>query len=132
MKFTSAGKIEKCLPQGGAPIALEADLTNPTSSASGVFGGQVLALQLNVDFSNAGIILGTANSSIAGLKLVNTGTSLDGHTISQILSLANQALGGGSLPADYTISQLNDLVTNLNQAFDDGIPSAWTLGHLSP
>ncbi len=39
-----------------------------------VFGCQVLALQLNIDFNNSGIIAGNSGS-IANLKLYNTGTS---------------------------------------------------------
>jgi hypothetical protein len=55
MKFSSAPAIQAYLPASRQPKALTADLVNPTSSASGNFGAQVLALQLNVDFSAASI-----------------------------------------------------------------------------
>jgi hypothetical protein len=38
-------------------------------------------------------------------------------------------LGGGALPNGYTIGDLNNLVDNLNNAFD-GAESAWALLHL--
>jgi hypothetical protein len=104
------------LPAGGSANALTTDLVDPTSSSAGVFGGQVLAFQLNHDFSTAGI----TSRRLGELILCETGTSLDGSTVSQILAVANSALGGSSLPSDYTIGDLNDLATNLNEAFDNG------------
>lgn len=127
MKFQSALAIQNYLPAGGTPGALNTDLVNPTSSSSRVFGGQVLALQLNVDFNNAGL---THDPDFAGLELCNTGGSLDGSTVAQILAAANTALGGGALPAGYTFSSLNDLVDHLNQSFDDCVPSAFGLANL--
>src|SRR5262249_48908460 len=115
MLFTSSTAVGAYLPAGGTPGSLTSDLLNPTSSSSGVFGGQVLALQINVDFSTAGIL----TAGLGSLTICNTGTSLDGQTIAQVLAAANVALGGGSLPPGYTISDLNDLVTNLNEGFDE-------------
>lgn len=70
-------------------------------------------------FIGAGITVGTSCSIIAGLKLCNTDTSLDGSTVSEILGVANTALGSGGLPEGYTISSINDLVDNINNAFDN-------------
>ena len=129
MRFTSAAFVERYLPAGSTPNKLDGSYTNPSTTASGVYGGQVLALQLNVDFNNAGVIDGT-DGSIAGLRLCNTGTSLDGESVSEILGAANVALGGGSRPTGYTYSSLNDLVTHLNEAFDNCNVSTWALQHL--
>ncbi len=126
MTFETADAITDYLPAGGTPDTLDDDYVNPEDTSSGVFGGQVLALKLNVDFSDAEI----TPIGFGDLILCNTGTSLDGQTVREILGAANEALGGGSLPDGYTISQLNDLVTKLNEAFDGGTPSAWALGHL--
>jgi hypothetical protein len=126
MKFTSARAIQDYLPAGGTPGPLTQDLVNPTSSSAGVFGGQVLALQLNVDFSPTLIGLGRAKFPVGSLVLCNTGTSLDGFTVAQILQVANQALGNkDALPFGFTYSSLNDLVTNLNEAFDNCSPNAF-------
>lgn len=115
LHFTSAASIEAFLPQGGPPSALNASATNPAARTSaGVFAGQVLTLQLNVDVNNYG-----------GLVLSGTGTSLDGKTVAQILAAANVALGGGALPAGFTYSSLNDLVDNLNGAFDGCVAGAF-------
>ncbi len=100
--------------QGGTPGVLGASATNPTSSAAGEFAGQVLALQLSVDFSNKGITPG----GLANLKL-NSG-ALSGQTIAQVLALANSVIGGGSLPSGLTLSGLNDIVNTINNNFDGG------------
>ena len=129
MRFNGATYVERYLPAGGTPNRLDGNYTNPTTTSSGVFGGQVLALQLNVDFNAAGIIDG-AGGSIGDLRLCNTSTSLDGKTVNEILAAANKALGGGVRPTGYTYSSLNDLVTHLNEAFDNCNVSTWALEHL--
>jgi hypothetical protein len=111
LTFTSAGAIEAFLPQGGPPGVLDASATNPTSRTSaGVFAGQVLALQLNVSFSNAGKLPpGLAGFVVPGL----------GVTVGQVLADANKALGGCGFPSYApTASQLNDIVTSINEMFD--------------
>ena len=71
--------------------------------------------QLAVSFSNAGII----TSGLAGLHIA-PGNAMAGSTVQQVLTAANQALGGGSLPPGMTIGALNDLVTRLNENYDGG------------
>jgi len=129
MLFEGATNVESYLPAGGTPNRLMVDYVNPRATTSGIFGGQVLALQLNINFNEEGIIDG-ADGSIGDLSLCNTGTSLDGKTVNEILAAANQALGGGSRPTGYTYATLNDLVTHLNEAFDNCNVSTWALEHL--
>jgi hypothetical protein len=116
LKFTSASAIDNFLPQGATAGVLGGNATNPTTSAAGVFAGQVLALQLNVDFSNKGIL----RSGLANLKIA-TGP-LAGQTVTQVLALANQVLGGqtSALPAGLTVSMLNDIIDAINNNFDGG------------
>jgi len=134
MHFTSAAAIQAYLPAGGTPGVLTGMLTDPTSASAGVYGGQVLALRLNVDLNKASIISGTGGS-IGSLKLKGTGTSLDGQTVSSILTVAEAVLGGAPLPAGYSaLANLSTLVANLNEAFENGgncIPSDWAQAHLT-
>jgi hypothetical protein len=132
LNFTSASAIEKFLPTGGTPNPLTSSKVNPTAPTSaGVFAGQVLALELNCDFSLAGITQGPGGP-VGLVKLTNTGNSLlDGKTIYQVLFAANIALGGGPLSFGIaSISEFNTLVTNLNEAFDNGGLSGWAQTHL--
>lgn len=146
MKFTSASAVAAYLPAGGTAAALTDDLLNPTSTSSGVFGGQVLTLQINVSFSDAGVT-NNQTGSFGDLKFANladlsqlkgwtlTATqaaALNGKTVRQVLADANTALGGGSLPAYVgSISDLNQLVTWLNESFDNCVVTAGALSYLS-
>ena len=105
------------LPAGGAPKALKASANNPTSSAAGVFAGQVLAVRLAVDFSNAGAIA----HGLGDLKIA-PGRTLAGQTVLQVLATANRVLGGdlAALPPGMSISALNDVMTRINENFDNG------------
>ena len=132
LKFTSAAAVINYLPVGGPPAALTANGTNVLSSSSGVFGGQILALELNVDFSDAGALQGQV-SKTGDLVLNDPSSPLNGKTIRQILAIANTALGGGNVSAyGITISGLNPLIDNLNQAFDGCQADAWATAHLTP
>ena len=119
LTFTKASAVAAFLPQGGTPGALTKTAVDPTSSSANVFGGQVLALELSVDFSGKGI---TA-SGLGGLHL--TSGPLAGQTVAQVLAEANQALGGGALPQGMTIANLNDVVDKINNAFDNGVSNGY-------
>lgn len=114
MKFTSAAAVQAYLPAGRAAAALTTDLINPVTASAGVFGGQVLALKLNIALSDAGVL----GSGLGDLYYCDTGNSLSGLTVRQILALAETALGGGALPAGYTFSSLSGLCEALAVSFD--------------
>ena len=114
LKFTTAAAIAAFLPQGGTAGVLSESATNPTSSTAGVLAGQVLALQLNVDFSTVGITkFGLGN------KVVGSG-KLAGYTVTQVLALANAVMGGGALPTGVTITDINAVADSINQNYDNG------------
>jgi hypothetical protein len=123
MRFTTAAAIEKYLPAGGPAKSLDANHVNPENTHSGVFGGQVLALQLSVDFSAAG----ETAAGLGDLVYHLSGSDWDGMSVKQILAAANAALGSGN---DNLPDGLNALVANLNLAFDNGVESAWATAHL--
>jgi hypothetical protein len=113
IKLTSAYAIHEFLPQGGTPAKLTYSYVNPTRQIS-VFAGQVLALKLNVDFSAAGI----SRRGFGNLTVVSG--ELGGKTVNEVLALANSVLGGGSLPWGLTVSELNSIVSKINENFDGG------------
>jgi PEP-CTERM motif len=121
MAFDNAGSIEAFLPSSGPIGALSDNYFDPAATSSGVFGGEVLALELDVDFSDAGVTLGSSGIPFGNLVLENFDPSLDGLTVRQILADANTDLGGGTSP--YTIPELGGLVGSLTDAFDGGTPS---------
>jgi len=139
MTFTDAASVLAYLPSAGTPGPLSGSVMDPITTASGVFGGEVLALQLNVDFSDAGFL--PANSGLRFGDLVLTGFSassplapLDGLTVRQLLGDVNTLLGGGS--SIVSISDLGTLVdgapalAELNGSFFYGQPSQFAQDHL--
>ena len=118
LTFATSNAVQNFLPAGGKAATLTASAVNPTSSAAGVFAGQVLALQLSYDYSNAGKTpFGLATKCVASGPLA-------GKTVQYVLDLANKVLGGNTslLAANglTSISQLNDIVTRINENYDGG------------
>ena len=118
LNFTSAAAIRAFLPQGKSPAALKASAINPTQKIT-VFAGQTLALKLNVDFSAAALMPGNG-LNLGGLKVVSG--KLAGWSVTQVLALCNQVLGGNvaALPAGVSISDLNDVADRINNNYTDG------------
>jgi large repetitive protein len=114
LTYNSALSIINFLPQGGTAGKLTANASNPTTSAAGVLAGQVLALQLNVDFSNKGI---TA-AGFANLHVVSGLAA--GQTVAQVLAAANTYLGGAALPAGISYADITAVIDAINNNFDNG------------
>lgn len=130
MQFSGPASAIDYLPATGSPGALTADQINPLSSSSGIFGGDVLALKLNVDFAEAGVTAGTSATHFGDLLLCGFSTlpALNGMTVGGFLAAANTALGGGS--ALYPISTLDSVANALNLAFVGGTASVFAQDHL--
>lgn len=127
--FSSSAAVAAYLPAGGLPGALAADGIDPINSSAGVLGGQVTALRLNVDFAWMGFLPLTVPATtvtFGDLIYKNTGDALDGMSVVDILFTAEDVLGGGPLPTGYTYANLNDLLTRLNESFDNGsVATPW-------
>jgi len=130
MAFTFNTTVLAYLPATGPVGSLTGDLLNPTSSSSGLFSGEVVALQLNVDFSDADLLSGSAPSHIGDLRICNfiPLPVLNGQTIRQFLATANTLLGGGS--ATINISQATTVASFINAAFAGGNPSVFAQDNL--
>ncbi|MCO6474819.1 MAG: carboxypeptidase regulatory-like domain-containing protein, partial [Melioribacteraceae bacterium] len=115
LTLTSAQAVEDFLPQGGTPSALTQDYTDPGNPNISVLAGQVVAMTLNVYFSAAGY---TGSNSYPLGDLIITSGPLAGKTVYELLAFANTALGGGSTP--YSLSELNDAATAVNENFNEG------------
>jgi hypothetical protein len=128
--FNTPETILDYLPTSGTPDALDNYLQDPMSTSSGAFGGHVLALQLDVDFSDAGHLSGSAPPRFGDLRIcgITTTPAYNGLTVREFLAVANQALGGGS--ALYPIDDIASLTLNLTTAFEGGSPILFAQQHL--
>ena len=131
--FTSGemgGPLLTFLPQTGPAAALNATLVDPTSSSSGIFGGQVAGLRLNIDFADAGYTAGTAPAKYGDLRLcaLTDLPTLNNSTIRQFQTIVNAALGGD--PTPYSIADLSALLMQVNGAFEGGFVNTFAQDHL--
>ena len=70
-------------------------MVNPTTTSSGVFGAEVAALKLNIDFSDAGYLPSApkfGDLTICGGVTLGQYYPIDGMQVRQILSMANDVL----------------------------------------
>jgi len=130
IQVDSVSGVWDYLPAVGSPAALNADLFDPLTSPSGQFGGDVLALRLNIDFADAGYLPASSGLKFGDLTVcgLTSDTDLNGQTVRQVLGITNAALGGGS-HAD-SISDLDTVAVDLNNSFSVGTPSAFAQAHL--
>lgn len=127
--LTSANVVQDFLPQGGREAVLQHDYVDPAGwlklkhhrklwihKSLGELAGNVLALQLNVDFSNASL----TRAGLGGLHLAKG--KLTGQTVNQVLALGNQVLGGavGVLPVGVTVHDLDESIESINRNFEAG------------
>ena len=130
MVFTEADSMRAYMPSIGPFAPLNGSVLNPISTASGGFGGEVLGLELNVDFSDAGLLPGASGIPFGNLILENFSAlpALNGLTVRQFLADENTCLGGG-----FCVVRIADLGTtlgNINAAFFEGTPTAFAQQHL--
>jgi hypothetical protein len=130
-----ASDVLAYIPSLGMPGPLTASLTNPTSSPSGIFGGDVVALTLDVDFNNAGFLHGTSTLPFGDLVLTNLSSfvspggtfdlsAVNGLTVSQFLADANTCLGGRLCPG--SLDAVDGLTEDLLGSFDNGTVSTFS------
>ncbi|HWA84471.1 MAG TPA: hypothetical protein VG820_13600, partial [Fimbriimonadaceae bacterium] len=115
LTFTTARAIQDFLPQNAPVRVLTSSAVDPHSSRLSDLAGNVLALKLNVDFSDAGV-----TTAFFGSLHLLTGP-LAGMTVRDVLALGNQALGGdlSGLPNGVNLCDLNDVIERINQNFED-------------
>lgn len=115
--FTNVRAIQLFLPAGGRAASLVRSQVNPLRSEGGSLAGQVLALQLNVDFSNHGLLA----TGLADLRLA-PGLPLAGSSIAQVLARGHAVLGGDAtaLPPGLTHAAFATLLDKINKNFETG------------
>ncbi len=128
--FSSSNAVRLFLPAGSTGGSLTSNHTDPASTEAGVFAGQVTALALSLGFGEAGL---EGFCDLGGLYYLSVlpvnGSPFSGMTVYQLFALANDVLGGdlSGLPSGTTLSNLNDVITAINENYDNGTADQ---GHL--
>jgi hypothetical protein len=128
--FTDEFRLLAYLPALGPIGPLTSDFVDPSTTMSGAFGGYVIALRINVDFSDAGLTLGARGVPFGDVTLCNFTAQplLNGLTVRQFLGEVNFLLGGGS--GNYSVAELSPITDDLNSSFEAGIVSTFAHDHL--
>jgi|SRR5277367_21017 len=129
--FTGAVDLASFLPASGAPGPLDANLLNPTTSSAGQFAGEVAAMKLNIDFSNAGLLPNSSGLLFGDLVLTGfsgSESSLNGLTVEQFFAVSQTALAGQ--PTSIGFPDIENLTANINDAFEVGQPDSFAQDHL--
>ncbi len=116
IKLTSAAAIEKLLPTGGKPAVLKKSYKDP-AAIKNVLVGHMVALKLSVGFDDYDKDFGKAEGRLKKL-IISDGFGFDGMNISDILKETDILLGGGK--SSYSPSQMNEILTKINEYFVDG------------
>jgi hypothetical protein len=148
-QWTDVNKFRTWIGGGGPSGALTANTVNATSTSGGTLAKQAGALTVNLALSGVypGDPAGLGNLTLCNLvegSVIGSGDStwtltaaqaaaLNGQTISQVLAAANTALGTGVLPYNIaSFGDLNQLLTALNESFDDCTISGFGAAYLCP
>ena len=126
-KVSSLKTFLKCTGTSGL---IKSDKLNPvnTKCGGGSLAVQVATLTINIAFGDLSIK--GMPSGLGDLYYYKAGDSLNGMTVSEILAIGNDVLGGQPLPQGYTYNSLNSLITNLNGAFANGQSTSWARTYL--
>jgi hypothetical protein len=126
MVFTGEVNLAEFLPSSGTPGPLDSNYVNPTSSSAGLFAGEVAALKLNLDFSDAGLIPNSSGLLFGDLDLTGLSgseSSLNGLTVEQFFAISQAALAGQATSIGFP--DIENLASEINDAFDDGQPTSF-------
>lgn len=130
LTLTSADAVNRFLPSGSTSRALDKNYLNPTNTSEkkngypiyeNVLAGQAVALTISIAMENA--VQGTNRLANAYVNASLFGENL--WTVAEVLAEANRILSG-CLSA-YTPSQINSVLSQINESHVDGIRKGDTL-----
>ena len=139
--FDTGQDVLNYLPDTSAPGVLTTNESNPQSTSSGVFGAEVLTLNLNVAYNDVGPIADTFGNvafthpdgvtwgDLILKGFVGSESGLNGLAIRQLLPLSENLVGGGVAP--FSVMDISSLLISINATFEDGYVSDFAEAHLA-
>ncbi|MCC7502627.1 MAG: hypothetical protein IT229_08870 [Flavobacteriales bacterium] len=117
LRLTSAAAVIAFLPASGAVAALpQGTLTNPTSSYTNQFAGELVALKISVRLDELNAAFSTSTVLLKDM-VINTGT-FTGWTVQQLIDEADRKIGGCT--SYYTRASLNSALISINTGYVGG------------
>jgi hypothetical protein len=130
MLFTGATEVQTYLPAPGDYGPLTMDLVNPATSMAEEFGGEMVALSLNIDFADAGYISGNLDVPFGDLEFhgLTSPVWLNGKSVRQFRDEASTILGGGA--GNFSVLEASNLAEAVNDLFTVGGITSFAQNHL--
>jgi len=126
IQLSDALSVIQYMPDTGPFLeALQAVYFDPQTTEAGDFGADVVALRLDVDLADHGLL---GSTTFGELLYCDASSPLNAQSVRQILATANTLLGAGT--AAVTVDQIAPIVTNLTAAFDAGAVSLFAQQHV--
>jgi len=116
LTLTTAQMVTDWLPSGSTPSVLPAGNMVDDMSYNNVLAAQLVGVTLAVGFDAYDADFATSEDFL-GDRYVNV-APFEGMTVSQLLALANQEIGGCA--SSYSTSELNTALTAINENYDNG------------
>jgi hypothetical protein len=134
MVFTEPEFVLNYLPECSTSMYLDKDYLDPPSTNSGCLGGATTALQIDVDFSDAGLLPASSGVRFGDLRIcgvINIAAS-EGETVRALLARANQFLGSAVPDPTFGVypDALAALVEDVTSGFELGVASPFAREHL--
>lgn len=117
-RFSSAQAVANFLPQAGTPAALGRSVSNP-ADLQNAFAGNTLALALNAGFASDPSFSPAAGVAFGDLVVADPASPFYGVTVTQLLTMANDLLGGLGTEYGMSIEETNDAVMKVNANFEN-------------
>jgi hypothetical protein len=115
--LNSASAVTAFLPSGSTPSALpNGSLVNPGGTYNNVLAGQLVALTISLQFDLTFPSFGTSDAWLGDLVIVSG--DFQGYTVSQIVEIANEVIGGCN--TSFSFSQINQVLSSINENYVDG------------
>lgn len=121
LRFTTPAAVIASLPTYGTPAVLASGtVTNPGTSVANTMVGQLTALKLNVRFDELDAAF--MPSTVLLRNMIITSGPFAGWTVQQLITAADQAIGGCSTA--YSLSQLSTALASVNNGYDGGVANS--------
>ena len=117
LKLTNYQAVLRFLPSSGTPAPLAAGNIIDPVNYKNTLAGQLVTAILNVAFDDAFPNFAVSSTKLGDLFL-NSG-ALRGKTVREVIDIANKHIGGCA--TTYTYSQLNNILTKINENYHEGI-----------
>ncbi|HRO99059.1 MAG TPA: T9SS type A sorting domain-containing protein, partial [Flavobacteriales bacterium] len=121
LRFTTPAAVIASLPTYGTPAVLASGtVTNPGTSIANTMVGQLTALKLNVRFDELDAAF--MPSTVLLRNMIITSGPFAGWTVQQLITAADQAIGGCSTA--FSLSQLSTALASVNNGYDGGVANS--------